>query len=310
LAESSRVYRVEEEPLATILWGEYAPYPTYSAGVENTDWGVSQLNTSFAWAKGIKGAGIKVCVIDTGCNTGHVDLVDRYVGGYNFLAGSTNVEDDHGHGTHCSAIICASDTGTGYIGVAPEADLYACKVLNSKGSGSFTDIAAAVDWGRVNEMDVLSMSTGAANYACQGTTMDAINNAWGAGLMVIVAAGNEGHKEDCDDEDCVCFPANCSAALCVGAIDRDEYCAEFSSRGPEMEIAAPGVGVTAAKPPGYNMYGADDTDHLVGSDWLWANGTSMACPHVAGACCLIKCWFPDATNVEIRTWLRDNAKDL
>jgi subtilisin family serine protease len=310
MAKDSRIYKVVEEPLATILYGEYAPYPAYTPGTDNIDWGVSQINTSFAWAKGIKGAGVKVCIIDTGIEATHVDLIDRYVGGHNFVAGDDKPWDDHGHGTHCAAIACASEGGVGYTGVAPEADVYACKVLNSKGSGSFSDIAAGIDWGRVNEMDVLSLSLGASDYACQGATMDAINNAWAAGLLVVVAAGNDGHLESCDDNDCVNFPGNCSASMCVGAIEMNEYCSEFSSRGPELEFAAPGEGITAAKPEGYNMYGADDTDHLVGTSWLWANGTSMACPHVAGACALVKCWFPDATNVQIRQWLRDNAKDL
>jgi len=212
------------------------------------------------------------------------------------------------HGTYCCGIVAGADNSMGYKGIAPECDLYAGKALNAKGSGSFADIAACVDWCRVNEMDIVSMSLG-GDAVCSGVLADAINLAWTAGLVIIAAAGNNGPALDS-----VTMPGNCTAAIAVSAVDKDEFFAGFSSQGPEVEIAAPGEGITSAWLVGHDMYGDIDPevagDHIVGTSWYWANGTSASCPHVAGAAVLIKCWYPDATNYEIRSWLRDNAKDL
>jgi len=306
LAKNKYVEKVIEEPSVSILYGEYAPYPVYVPGGENVDWGVTTINVAPAWSKNIKGQGVKICIIDTGIDYDHVDLIDRYKGGYNFLVGSIYPKDDHGHGTACAGIACASDTGVGYIGVAPEADLYACKVLDAKGSGSLTDVAAGVDWCRVNGIDVISMSLGIVDYACSGTLATACSNAWGAGLVIVAAAGNDGGN--CPDNNCINMPGNCSSCIAVGSIDLYGAVSGFSSRGPEIEIVTPGEGITSAKAAGLDMYG--NGLHIVGGNWIWWNGTSAATPHAAGAAALIKCWYPEATNLQIRTWLAENASDI
>jgi subtilisin family serine protease len=307
LRKNKDIYRIIEEPEAHILYGEYAPYPAFNAAAENTDWGVTKLNPSYAWAKGIKGQGVKVGVIDSGVDRYHVDLIDRYKGGYNFVSGNNNPADDNFHGTYCCGIVCASDNGMGYTGVAPLADLYAIKCMNAKGSGSFGDIAAGVDWCVANGMDIISMSLG-GDMACSGVLADACNNAWTQGLILVAASGNSGHLDCSLDVGCVLSPANCSSVIAVGSIDKDEFRSGFSSFGPEVELIAPGEGITSSWLVGHDNYG--DGVHIVGSSWYWANGTSAACPHVTGACALIKCWYPAATNYEIREWLRNNAKDL
>lgn len=305
LRQDNRVEKVVEEEIATAQYGEYAPQPPFVEGAENVDWGVTRLNVSYAWDKGIKGAGVKLAIIDTGCDFTHIDLIDRYKGGYNFVSAGQTPMDDRGHGTHCAGIALGSDNGIGYTGVAPEADLYAVKVLNSKGSGSFGTVAAGIDWCRVNKMDIMSLSLG-GGYRCNDPLATAVLDAWNAGILVVAAAGNPGTTEECDDNDCVIQPAVCTPAIAVASTDIDDYASLFSARGPQLELAAPGEGICAC---GWgDMYG--DGDHYIGSAWYRANGTSMACPHVAGACALIKCWFPDATNYEVREWLRDNAYDL
>lgn len=272
LRKNSDVYRIIEEPEAHIVYGEYAPYPAFVEGVENVDWGVTRLNPSYAWAKGIKGQGIKVCVVDTGIDMNHVDLADRYKGGYNFIGGNDNPFDDHSHGTHCSGIIGASENSIGYTGMAPLVDLYACKGLNAKGSGSLADIAAGVDWCVTNGMDIISLSLG-ADMACSGVLADSCNNAWNQGLVVVAASGNSGHLDCSLEVGCVLFPANCSATIAVGSIDKDEFRSDFSSFGPEVELITPGEGITSAWSVGYDMYG--DGLHIVGGSWYWANGTCL-----------------------------------
>jgi subtilisin family serine protease len=305
LRKSNDIDRIIEEPEAHILYGEYAPYPAFNPAAENTDWGVTKLNVSYAWAKGFKGQGVKVGVIDTGIDMNHIDLIDAYKGGYNFVAGNDNPKDDNFHGTFCCGIVGARENSIGYSGVAPLSDIYAIKCLNAKGGGSFTTIAAGVDWCVLNGMDIISMSLG-GDMACSGVLADACNNAWNQGILVVAASGNDG--DSCPEEGCVLSPANCSSVIAVGAIDRDEYRSGFSSFGPEMELIAPGEGITSCWLVGHDFYG--DGLHIVGDSWYWANGTSGACPHAAGAAALIKSWYPAATNYEIREWLRDNAKDL
>ena len=305
LRKDNNIESVMEEPEAHILWGEYAPYPAFNDAAENTDWGVTKLNVSYAWAKGFKGQGIKVGVIDTGIDMNHIDLIDAYKGGYNFIAGNDNPVDDHMHGTHCCGIVGARENSIGYTGVAPEADIYAIKCLNAKGSGSFSTIASGVDWCITNGMDIISLSLG-GDMACSGVLADACNNAWNAGIVVVASAGNDGVL--CSEEGCILSPANCSSVIAVGSIDKDEFRSGFSSFGPQMELIAPGEGITSTWLIDHDLY--EDGLHIVGDSWYWANGTSMACPHIAGAAALIKCWYPAATNYEIREWLQDNAKDL
>ena len=305
LRRSKFVRKVEISPMVRALYGEYAPYPEFKPGEENVDWGVSKLNVSYAWNKGIKGKGVKVCVCDTGIDYTHVDLQDAYKGGWNFVSGNDDPMDDHMHGTHCSGIIGARDNGIGYTGVAPECELYHCKVLNSKGQGYADDIAAGIDWARLNGMHIISLSLG-GDMACSGPMKDACDAAWAAGLVVVAAAGNSG--EDCEDNDCVLCPANCESVIAVASVNLYGCISRFSSRGPEVEVAAPGEGITSCWLKGHDLYG--DGKHIVGEAWYWANGTSMACPHVAGAAALIKCWYPDATNYEIRQWLREKAFDI
>lgn len=301
------VVSVEEQTIATIQTGEYAPSPEFVPFAENVDWGVSKINVSYAWDKGIKGKGVKLAICDTGCDYTHIDLIDRYVGGYNFVTDNDNPMDDNGHGSHCAGIACASSNGIGYTGVAPEVDLYAIKVLDAKGSGFFSDIAAGIDWARVHGINIVSLSL-AGGFTCTEPMASSILDAWNAGMMIICAAGNEGRTAACDNDDCVMSPAVCPAAVAVAAVNIYENASIWSSRGPQIEVCAPGEGITSVRCVGTNMYG--DQEHLVGESWSWANGTSMSCPNVAGACALIKCWFPDATNFQIRGWLRDNAKDL
>ena len=250
-------------------------------------YGISKICATEVHEKNNKGSGIKVCVIDTGVDFFHPDLGGRYKGGYDFVNNDGQPKDDHGHGTHCSGTVCAIDNDQGVIGVAPEADLYACKVLNRKGQGSFSDVAAGVDWARSNKMDVISMSLGGPyssvlNQACAA--------AKAAGLVICAAAGNSGPGENT----CGC-PGTLSSTICVGATDSNDVIASFSSRCPNMTVSAPGVGVLSTK---------------MGGGYRTMNGTSMACPHVAGYACLLKHAYPDDNPDQIEQRMIDNAIDL
>jgi subtilisin family serine protease len=308
LKKDSDIYDVIEEAKLVVPWWEYGPEPPFTPGAENVDWGVSQINPQAAWAKNIKGQGVKVCVVDSGVDYNHVDLVDRYEGGYNFIGSNNNTMDGYGHGTMCSGIICASENSTGYTGVAPLAKLYACRVLNDLGVGYPATAAAGVDWCVVNGMDIVNLSLG-EDTACTGTLATACANAWAAGLTIFAAAGNDGEESVCSGNDCLLCPANCSSTIAVGATDKHNYRSPFSSTGPELELVAPGESVAACRAAGTDMTGGK-AYRLIGDHWFWCAGTSSATPHAAGAGVLVKCWFSDATNVQIRDYLNNNAQDL
>ena len=234
-----------------------------------------------------KGAGIKVCVIDTGVDYTHPDLVDRYKGGRDCVNNDDDPRDDNGHGTHCSGTVCASDNSFGVIGVAPEADLYACKVLGNKGSGSSADVAAGIDWARTNGINVISMSLGGVYSQIRD---DACIAAKASGIVICASSGNSGPGEN------TCkYPGKSESTICVGATDGNDVIANFSSRCSEVTVSAPGVGVYST---------------VMGGGYGYKSGTSMACPHVAGYACLLKLAFPDDTPDQIEQRMIDNAVDL
>jgi subtilisin len=303
LRNNPLVEKVEISPLVQIMAGEI---PTYNPAGINTDWGVSRLFPAAAWAKNIYGQGIKLLVADTGIQKNHPvfwkDGQSVYKGGWNFVGDTNDPEDDHDHGTYCCSIIAAQHNNVpgSYRGIAPGIDLYACKILDSKGSGQLDDVAAALDWARTNGMHVVSMSLGANGGT---TTMQAAcDAAWYAGIILLTAAGNSGPGDNT-----VNWPAKYTSCVAVAAVDHDENVADYSSRGPEVELAAPGSQITGA------WAGFTYKDRVVpgsGNKYFTASGTSAATPHVSAAAALMKCWYPLATNLELRGWLREHARDI
>lgn len=244
----------------------------------------------------------------------HFDLITeierRYFKGYfydlnvegchNYLAG--NFGATFIHNTYCCSIIAGQHNGVlgSYRGIAPNVELYACKVLDAKGSGSMANVAAGIDWARINGMDVLSLSLGAASGS--STLEDVCTAAWYAGCLLVAAAGNSG-----PDPDTVLYPGYYPSTIAVAAVDYGEVVASFSSRGPQVEVSAPGRYITGA------WAGFTYDDYQVegsGGQYMCASGTSAACPHVAGGACLAKSWYPLATNIQLRQWLIDNVRDI
>jgi subtilisin len=243
-------------------------------------WGVDRIDAELVW-NGAEdgcdviggrnaGTGVNVAIIDTGIDEDHPDL--SVAGGINYVVGSPfdekfndNWDDDNGHGTHCAGIVAALDNEAGVIGVAPEASLYAVKVLGSNGRGWTSDVIAGIQWSRFNGMQVISMSLGSSS----GSTSlhDACNAAASAGIVVVAAAGNSGPGDNT-----VNYPAKYGSVIAVSATDDTDTIASRSSRGPEVELAAPGVSI-------YSTY--------KGGGYATMSGTSMACPHVAGAAALV-----------------------
>ena len=278
LSKDPRVLRVEPDlPIQALT------------ELDNT-WGVADIGAGTVQAGGNKGTGIKIAVLDSGIDYTHPELAAAYAGGYNFVNNTADPKDDNGHGTHCSGTIAAAANGTGVVGVAPEARIYALKVLDSTGSGNFSNIIAALQWCVTNKIQVTSNS-----YGSTGNPGTAVENAFiaaqNAGIINVAAAGNNGTTAGTENN--VNYPGQYASCIAVAAVDSSHVRASFSSTGPKVDICAPGVNVNST---------------TMGGGYAAWSGTSMATPHVAGAVALaLKAGVAPA---DIRTRLAATALDL
>ncbi|PIB12326.1 hypothetical protein B1C81_02705 [Streptomyces sp. HG99] len=269
------------------------------------DRSVAQVGAPEVWKTGVTGKGVKVAVLDTGIDSGHPDLVGRVGETRNFSA-SDSTRDLVGHGTHVAATIAGSGAAANGTrkGVAPDADLIVGKVLDDSGSGSYSDVLAGMEWAARSGAQVVNMSLGgpAADDDPLVTAVEELTTETGA--LFVVAAGNEGPGTQT-----VGSPGTAPSALTVGAVDRDDSLAGFSSRGPvgaddavKPDLTAPGVGIVAARAAGTQM-GSPENDHYTA-----ASGTSMATPHVAGAAALLVQRHPDWTPQAVKNALVGSSK--
>ena len=263
---------------------------------DDLPWGIDRVDAEVVWggvqgatsltAESVTGEGVKVAIIDSGIDAAHIDLAGNYAGGVNCITGGS-AADDNGHGTHCAGTVAAMDNALGVIGVAPKVRLYAVKVLDSSGSGYYSDFIEGLQWAVDNGMQVASMSLG-------GTTDSislrlACDAAYAGNVLVVAAAGNSGSGTDT-----VAYPAKYDSVIAVAATDSADNRAYFSSTGPSIELAAPGVGIVSTVP---------------GGSWASKSGTSMACPHVTGVAALIIHGGVTAA-ASVRQVLQSTATDL
>ncbi len=267
--------------------------------------GIDRVN---AENKTNKGTGVEVAVLDTGIDTTHPDLAANILGGKNCSTG-TSFEDGNGHGTHVAGTIAALDNGVGVVGVAPEAKLWAVRVLDNNGSGSWSSVICGIDWVTANasHIKIASMSLGgggSAGSSCNSSPLrKAICNAVNAGVTFIVAAGNDGRNLS------GFVPAAFPEVIVVSALgdsdgkpcglgpktrySNDDAFASFSNYASSSTdkarlIGAPGVSIKSTWKGGlYNTI----------------SGTSMATPHVSGAAALYIKTNTGATPVQVKNAL-------
>ncbi|MFJ5549512.1 S8 family peptidase [Streptomyces sp. NPDC093225] len=267
----------------------------------NLERSTKQVNATAAWAAGYDGTGTRVAVLDTGADAEHPDLKGRIAASENFTD-SDGADDHQGHGTHTISTVGGSGAASGgrKKGVAPGAALLNGKVLNDYGYGQDSWIIAGMEWAVAQHADVVSMSLGNPDETdCTDPMSEAAERlARNTGTLFVIAAGNSGPGPRT-----VSSPGCAPSVLTVGAVDRDDSTASFSSRGPagiahtlKPEIAAPGVGISAANAGGRGVYAYQSM-----------SGTSMATPHVAGAAALVKQRHPDWSAQQIKQALVGSA---
>lgn len=263
-------------------------------------WNISLVKAPIAWSRRITGAGVKLAILDTGI-ANHVDLTIS--GGASFIPGSTSFNDLNGHGTHCAGIAAARNNSFGVVGVAPSANLYAVKVLGDNGSGMSSWIIAGMEWCVRNGIKVASMSLGGASGPSVAYA-NAVKRCYDNGVVVVIAAGNSFGSPF----PWVCAPANSiipgfpnASPIAVGAVDRACNIAGFSSRGGrvlpwnQVSCVAPGVGINST---------------YLNNSYRILNGTSMACPHVAGLAALIIQRYPGISAANVKRRITTTSNDL
>jgi len=203
----------------------------FTTPTETIDWGLALLRVPDHW-RSTRGRDVRVAVLDTGLETSHPDLADAVDAVRDFTGGRSGAADRVGHGTHVAGTIAARQNGRGIVGVAPECRLLIGKVLGDDGSGDDRSVAAGIDWAVAAGADVVSMSLGSSVYS--ETIARAVARAAEAGKFVICAAGNDGPVGT------VNYPARLDDTVAVGAVDRTGRICDFSSRGDQVDVCAPG----------------------------------------------------------------------
>jgi subtilisin family serine protease len=291
LAAMPGVRRVELDPTLTAI----------DPSVEATDltgdleydnaWGVSRIGTPAVHAAGIHGEGVRVAIIDTGIDYIHDDpddtpyVVDpeftgNYSGGYDFVNNDADPYDDNGHGTHVAGILAAEKNGYLVVGVAPNVDLFALKILDANGEGDVSNLILALQWALANDIDVVSMSLG--THEVSPALATAVAAAGAQGLLMAAASGNvnplvwQELLYGCP----VTYPAAYPEVLSTTFTNPDDALTGYSCTGPEVDFAAPGDNIYSTVPIGSCMF-------CTPYGYAPLSGTSMAAPHLAGTIALV-----------------------
>jgi hypothetical protein len=269
------------------------------------DTSVARIGAPAAHRAGWTGSGVTVAVLDTGYDADHADLAGVVTRSRDFT--DSGVVDRHGHGTHVVSILAGSGAASQgrYRGVAPDADLAVGKVLHDDGSGTEETILAGMHWAVTEaHADVVNLSLGSFGPGDGTGPVDAVVNELSRryGTLFVAAAGNRGPGG------LVSSPASADAALGVANVDDSDRLAIHSSRGPRTgdalakpDLAAPGVGISAARAAGAFP------EHAGQADYAPLTGTSMSTPHVAGAAALLAQRHPDWTGERLKAALMASA---
>ena len=294
----SAIARLEQDPGVVYAEPNYvmrkitpaAKAPAFGllAGDELLDklWGMQKIGANQVWASLPGDRKVTVAVIDSGVDYTHPDLAGRTSKGNDFVNFDQDAMDDDGHGTHCAGTIAGGLGDGGVVGVAPGVSILPVKVLDANGSGSFANVAAGIVYAADQGAPILSMSLGAGRSS--KVLDDAVAHAVARGALIVAAAGNDGSDEPC-------YPAVMPGVMAVSATMKTDKLAYFSNYGKHLSVSAPGSDILSTYP---------------GGKYESLDGTSMACPHVAGLAALVKSKNPAFTAKQVRSKIESAAFDL
>ncbi|MBI4052128.1 MAG: S8 family serine peptidase [Elusimicrobia bacterium] len=296
----------------------YRPLLTPNDALVNQQYGLSSINAFGAWEFEVgNSSAVTIAVIDTGVDGTHLDLdvgskVDHSSArSYNTVTGAAAVDaptDSCGHGTVVAGVAAAASNNTaGVAGVSWGAKILSLRVFDS-GCDTTSDItlSSAVAYAvqratSTGTRMVINLSLGGCPpddgtftpCVCSSTLSDAMNLALANNIVVVAAGGNQGSGNVNKYVEC---PAKISGVMAVGATDSASNVTSFSAVGPELDVTAPGLGVTGTKNGGGYEFNA--------------NGTSFAAPHVAGLAALILSALPTATTIQVIDFIQNSADDF
>jgi len=296
------VAHLQNDPLVATIYCDCLAfaYQTCDRDLPVSTWGLSRISHgpslaglpgNYQYESVSNGGGVQVYVCDTGVRTTHEDFGTRAKFGVSFTGESSNA-DGNGHGTHCAGTVAGA-----MHGVARSAGIIAVKVLNNAGSGQYSWIISGINWvlsdgSAVNNQKIISMSLGGTGGESMQPAVDA---AFRAGIMVVVAAGNSNANA------CNYTPAKFPNCFTVGSTDRGtsggtqvDIRSSFSNIGTCVDIFAPGSLITSA------WYTSDTATNTI-------SGTSMACPHVAGYAAVLRSQHRSLTPDEIQALILEDS---
>ena len=250
-------------PVCNLLPYDREDFLTIQDIQQKVGWEITAFNLPEAW-EFTKGEGVVIAVLDTGADLDHEDLVENLLPGRNFVDPNSPPEDDNGHGSHVTGIICAANNEFGVVGVAPKAKVMPLKVLDKKGAGNLPAVSNAIRYAADQKVDFITMSLGAPGL--MPMIQDAIRYAASKGTVTWCAAGNAGKTHQ------IFYPAAYPEVIGIGAIDENFDRASFSCTGPDLDFVAPGVRILSTVPD--NWYAV-------------LSGTSMANPFAVGVASLL-----------------------
>src|SRR5579864_3603142 len=266
----------------------------------------SAVNAEVAWQSNYIGTGIGVALIDSGVNS-HPDLytgvlpVSRVVYNQSFVSGTSSTADQYGHGTHIAGLIAGdglASTGLAFSqtfkGIAPGANIINLRVLNANGGATDSQVIAAINQAislkSKYNIRVMNLSLGRAVY--ESYKLDplckAVEKAWQNGIVVVVAAGNNGRYLPTSGYGTVTVPGNDPYVITVGAMKpmgtpqrTDDLIASYSSKGPTVidrvvkpDLVAPGNLLVSTETPRTTLY-TTETSNLVPYSSYMTGGTSL-----------------------------------
>ena len=244
-------------------------------------WGIEEVQANLVW-KNNTAKNIRMAILDSGVEELHPDLKSNIKGGYNVINENNEYGDIYGHGTEIAGIICAENNNIGIVGVTPDINLYAVKVLNEYGVGTIDTLVKGINWAIENDMDIINMSL---YFSVDDPSLyDAIKRAHAANIILISAAGQG---------EMINYPAAYEEVISVGCIDSELNI--LGNYNTKVDYVAPGKDVITTKIN--SLYGE-------------SSGTSIATAFVSATVALLISNENSYDLNYIKTKLKNTSKQL